>query len=371
MNYLDKKFLITEETAEVDNEWTEFISGIKSAAIYHHPSWFKILEEETGHKVIRLICRDNNGNIAGVLPLQFTKGFPFGLGGIPGAKRLSSLPRTPIGGPIASDKTAAELLIRKSLQLADENKDRLLQIKSFDNSFDDRIDSLKKYFWREIYISDIPAYPDEIRFGNSKNHTTIKWAVNKAAKSGVTVRYTDSIEDLFTWYKLFVDTMRYHITPVRSIGFFKNLWHHLKSKNLMKLAIAEIEYGNSKKIIAGSIFFFYNKTVTYAFNGSSRKDFELRPNDLIHWTVFHDAQKNGFEIYDWGEVSKNNEGLASYKKKWGSRKLDMYHYYYPKSRLETNNGIDSENTGELKKKLWNLLPLKVTTLIGENVYKRL
>ena len=364
-------FKISEETSAIDQEWTEFISKINAATIYHHPAWLTVLEQESKQKILRLVCKNNSEKIVGVLPLQYTKGFPFGLGGLPGKKRLSSLPRTPIGGPIASDDAAAEMLIQRAVQMVGDNSDRLLQIKSFDTAIDERVTSLTKYFWREIYISNIPAFPQEMRFGNSKNHTTIKWAVNKAIKSGVTVRYTDSEADLLTWYNLFVDTMRFHTTPVRSISFFKNLLGHLMPKGLMKLAVAEIESGRGTKIIAGSIFFFYNKTVTYAFNGSSREDFELRPNDLIHWTVIHDAQKNGFEIYDWGEVSKDNEGLAAYKKKWGSSKLDIYHYYYPKTKLMSNNGIDSANTGGLKKKLWKLLPLKVTSIIGESVYKHL
>ena len=34
------------------------------------------------------------------------------------------------------------------------------------------------------------------------------------------------------------------------------------------------------------------------------------PNDLLHWYAILDAQKNGFKYYDFGEVSKDNIGLA-------------------------------------------------------------
>ena len=362
---------IDSENLEYEANWDEFVKSQPEGQIYFTTDYLKIIQQESAEELIRLLCINETNQVVGILPLVTTKGFPLGIGGLTGAKRLSSLPRTPIGGYLAIDENAKKMLLCQAIEMISERSDRFLQIKSYDTLLDEQIKSLTKYFWREIYITDIPPLTQELRFGNSKNHTTIKRAVNKAIKSGVTVRYTESENDLLAWYDLLVDTMRFHTIPVRSISFFNNLWVNLRPKGLMKLAVAEIESGGKKKIIAGSIFFFYNKTVTYAFGGSKREDFELRPNDLIHWNVIHDAQKNGFDIYDWGEVSKDNEGLAAYKKKWGSRKLFVYHYYYPKPKFVGNDDFDQSSPSGLMKKIWNLLPLKITTIIGEQIYKRL
>ena len=135
--------------------------------------------------------------------------------------------------------------------------------------------------------------------------------------------------------------MKFHTTPPRSLRFFKSLWKNLKAEGLMQLVLAELEDSGKQRIIAGSIFLTFNKIVVYAFNGSDRDVFELRPNDLIHWTVIHDAQKNGFEIYDLGEVTKGQEGLAAYKEKWSSKKLNMYHYYFPGFEKKEEDDIDS------------------------------
>lgn len=139
----------------------------------------------------------------------------------------------------------------------------------------------------------------------------------------------------------------------------------------MQLVLAELNVGNKQKIIAGSIFLTFNKTIVYAFNGSNRNEFELRPNDLIHWTVIHDLQKKGFEIYDWGEVTKGQEGLAAYKEKWSSKKEKMYHYYFPDFETINEEDMDSGINEGLLKNLWNLLPLKVTSVIGSQIFKYL
>jgi len=97
---LDQSLTVKEANTDIDEKWIEFISNNSQATIYHHPLWLKIIQEETGQRALKLICTDKNDDIQGLFPLQFTKGFPFGLGGIPGTRRLASLPRTPVGGPL-------------------------------------------------------------------------------------------------------------------------------------------------------------------------------------------------------------------------------------------------------------------------------
>ncbi|MGD8306776.1 MAG: GNAT family N-acetyltransferase [Ignavibacteria bacterium] len=358
---------------DINEKWIDFISRNSQATIYHHPLWLKVIEKETGQKVLKLICTDKNDNIQGLFPLQYTKGFYSKFGGIPGTKRLSSLPRTPVGGPLTSSSKATNLLIKKAIDIVSSKSDYLLQIKSFDPDLYKEFDVLYKYFWREIYIKDIPEYPNEIRYGKSKNHAKIKWAVNKAEQNKVYQRIAQSEDDLKKWYPLYLDTMRIHVTPARSFGFFKNLWEILRPKGLMQLQVAEVEEKAEKTIIAGSILLFYNKTVTHAFSGSSRirKHIELRPNDLLHWYAILDAQRNGFKYYDFGEVSKGNIGLATYKKKWDTVKHNMYHYYYPKSTQLEEEEFDSEVVTGIKGKIWNKLPLFITARIGEMIYNRL
>ncbi|HKI79762.1 MAG TPA: GNAT family N-acetyltransferase [Ignavibacteriaceae bacterium] len=367
----EESLTVEEVDTGFREEWIKFILKRPECSIYYHPTWLEVLEEETNQKIFRLICRDNSGQLVGILLLQLTKGVPFGIGGVPGTKRISSLPRTPVGGPVVSCDEALDLLIRKAIEISQDDTKCRLQIKSFSHKLNERIQDLSKHFWREVYFTDIPKYPEEIRFGNSKNHTKIKWGVNKALKSGVRIRYSESGKDILAWYKLYLDTMKFHTTPPRSLGFFNSLWENMKPYGLMKLVLAEIEDDENQRIIAGSIFLTFNKTVVYAFNGSSRNDFELRPNDLIHWTVMKDAQKEGYEIYDWGEVAKGQEGLAAYKEKWSSKKVDMYHYYYPDFEEQNEADIDSGTKEGIIKSLWNILPLKITSIIGSQVFKYL
>lgn len=371
VEHSDINLKVTLSGADLDLKWDSFLSSHPDGTIYHHLSWLKVIEEESGQEILKLVCTNNENEIVGIFPLQKTKGFPFGLGGVPGSKRLSSLPRTPIGGPLTTDEYAINKLIEEAINIVSKNQDQLLQIKSYSTDLNKNVEALKKHFWREIYIKEIPPHPDEIRFGNSRNHAAIKRAVNKAARNGVKYRLAETENDLKKWYPIYLDTMRFHTTPARSFKFFANLWKYLRPKGFMNLVFAELDDGKNKVMIAGSVLFYYNGIVTYAFNGSSRNHLEYRPNDLLHMQAILDAQKDGYKEYDLGEVSKDHSGLAAYKKKWGSKVLELYHYYYPDPPQLEDDSLDVETAGGLKSKIWRSLPLIITAKLGELVYKKL
>ena len=165
--------------------------------------------------------------------------------------------------------------------------------------------------------------------------------------------------------------MKFHTTPARSFQFYKLAWEILRPQNLMRLAVAEIENDGKKKTIAGNILFYYNGIVHYAFNGSSRKYFDLHANDLLHWEAIFDAQKNDFKYYDFGEVSLKHTGLAAYKKKWSSSIWKMNHYYYPASDKLTNEILDPGSIGRIKEIIWQQIPVNITAKIGKLVFKKL
>lgn len=348
--------------------WDDFVSSHPEGRIYHTSHWIKALRNESGTRNINLAYLDEEDNILGILPLLYTRGFPLGLGGLPGSKRLSSLPRTPLAGPLAFDGEIYNALIEKSVELVEQDNDTKLQIKLPDNSITYKRAKFTSVPWRETYIYEIPTADNEIRFGNSRNHSAIKRAVNKAERSGLKVRAVTSTEDLKQWYSMYLETMAFHVTPARSFSFFKELWEKLAPQNLMRVDLAVL---NDKEILAGSVFFSFNDTVIYGFNGSRRDLFDFRPNDLLHWNAIHTAQKEGYKYYDMGEVQAEQEGLAAYKAKWCNLNKMIYHYYYPLEEEDAKVSIDSAPSGNLKKTIWKKIPLPLTEVLGRFIYKYL
>lgn len=364
-------FQVFETDSKIDIQWEDFVSRHPDSLIYHHPAWLKVLEKESKQIAIRLVCMNSQKELKGVLPLLPTRGFPFGIGGLLASRRLSSLPRTPISGPLTVDDEATRVLIEEAIKIVRHRKGTRLQFKTNASHLRKVTKDLERVPWRLTYLKELPQDPAEIRFGNSRRHSAILRAIKKANHKGIKIRAGETENDLKAWYALYLETMRWHSVPARSFHFFKTLWRQLIPKKFIRLLLAELHSGDDVRLLAGSIFLMFNKTVFYAFNGSRREDFLLRPNDLLHWHAMQVASREGYLYYDLGEAAEKHHGLAAYKSKWSSKTEQLYHYYYPAPLKTETVNIDSENLNSMKRAIWQKLPLPLTGFLGSWIYKYL
>ena len=350
---------VVEVDAQNDPRWEALVSTLPNSLIYHHPSWLLLLEEAFGYKPVNLACEDANGQFRGVLPLFYKQGLFTG-------RQFSSLPRTPVAGPLACDDQAASALVRAAVERTRDESGAQLQFKLLSNALDGLVEGVVGAPWRETYILELPERPELLRMGNSRNHARIKWAVNKATKLGVQVHPAETEQELRAWYGLYLETMRWVAVPPRPYHFFELAWQRLHPRGLMRLLLAKQYEAGRARLLAGSLFLMFGQTVFYAFNGRRREDLSLRPNDAIHWRAIHDACAEGFRYYDFGEVTKDNQGLAEFKSKWGAEPKWLHRYYYPAPReLEISMLESSSRAHQLLSTVWRRLPIKATVLLSD------
>jgi hypothetical protein len=353
-----------------DPRWQSFVEAHPNGSIYHHPRWLDVLEKEYGHKIIALTCENGFGQFRALLPLAYTKGLPLHIGGESAARRLSSLPRTPIGGPLSLDGLAAAVVLRAAIDRVKHDHGKRLQIKTHEVGLDKLADGLICKPWRLTYVLELPSRSEDLRLGNSRNRARIRWAVNKATKERVRVRVAETKDELRAWYELYLHTMRRNVVPPRPYRFFELLWNSMQPAGLMQLLLAEQFGDTEKKLLAGSIFLMFGRMVSYTFNGARREDFSLRPNDAILSFAIQKACRAGFRRFDFGEVPDRHARLAEFKSKWGSEATQLVRYYYPASSERVSEQSDGY-IYHLAKTVWQRLPLKTTAVLGDWIYGHL
>ena len=374
-----------------DKRWEDFISLHPDALIYHHTNWLSALEAEFGQKCVCLACEGPDGELRAILPLFYTKGLPFNIGRNASGRRLSCLPRTPVAGPLAVDKESLAAVVRRAVELSGSHRGTQLEIKSRIPGLDSLVEGLVCVPWRLTYVEELPARAEgscweefceglrlprecgpctqcrKLRFGNAKRQHRVNWAVNKAAKLGLQVRYAETQDELEAWYRIYLDTMRHNAIPPRPLRFFQSLWSTLRPQGQMRLLLAEQQTDSGTRLVAGSIFLAFGQTVFYAFTGCSHRDFSLHPHDIIQLEAIRDACKNGFRWYDFGEVAEDHESLAQFKSKWGTEAQRLYRYYYP---APSSNLPDHESLlAASVRTIWRSLPIKSTVFLGDRIYR--
>ncbi len=345
-----------------------FVTAHPEALIYHHPAWLQVLEEEYGQQGIYLGCEDGQGRLRGVLPLLHTRGLP--LPGQSTARRLSSLPRTPVAGPLALDGEATVALVHAAVERVRKDMKVRLQLKTPSASLDGIVEGMVCIPWWLRYVLALPERPDELRFGDSRNHARIRSAVNKATKQGIQVRAAETESELYRWYELYLEAMRWHAIPPRPYRCFQAMWQIMRPRGLMRLLLAE-QNGRSNPL-AGSIFLTCGQIFFYAFNGRSKEALSARANDVIQWQAIHQACREGFRQYDLGEVAADNHSLAYFKGKWGSEPRQLFRYYYPTPRKLHIHPLEGDGRWhEIFRTMWRHLPLAATAFVGDRVYRYL
>lgn len=352
-----------------DARWARFVAAHPDALVYHQPGWIDVLASEYGQEPIGLACAGDDDALRGVLPLFRARGLPFRIEGQGSGRRLSSLPRTPLAGPVGVDRAANAALVAAAVERARADGAQL-QLKVEGAALDGLVEGVVRVAWRPSYVLELPDDPERVRFGNSRNHGRIVWAIGKAAKEGVAVRLAQSDDDLRKWYRLYLETMRSHAVPPRPYRFFDGLWRVLRPRGQMRLLLAEQEQRAERVLLAGSIFLMAGATVFYAYTGARTSGLELRPNDVLQWRAVHDAAREGFRRYDLGEVTEDDRGLIEFKKKWGATPVMTYRYYFPAPVESSAGALEAgSRLRDIGSGAWRRLPLRVTALVGDRLYR--
>lgn len=354
-----------------DPRWDSFVLTAQGATVFHHSGWLAALEHEYGQRPLKLACEEPDGTLSGILPLMVTRGLPFGIGGASAGRRLSSLPRTPVAGPLGTSDAVLRALVEAAVARARPAGLRL-QLKQAARTLDDLMPGLQGTPWRLSYVKPLPDDPDRLRFGKSRNHARIAWAVRKAEREGLRVRDAVTEADLRDWYRLYLDVNRWRGIPARPYRLFQAAWEQLRPGGFLRLLLVHREQSGRDVLLAGSLLLMLGETAFYAFNGGLKEALHLRPNDLLQWHAMRDAAAAGYRWYDFGEVADGNEGLAGFKAKWDTETRALMRYHWPplpRGEIEYSRPGDRPWLRRIALGAWHGVPLSVTAFTGDQVYR--
>lgn len=165
-----------------DPRWDAYVEAHPDAVVYHRSAWLRTLQREYPRPAVNLVVADSAGAVHGLMPLTITRGLPFGRGGELAGPRLSSLPRTPLAGPLADDRAGLELLVSAARWRLPAGT--RLQLKPADERLAALVPPPTDHAWRMNYVLDLPEDPSALQFGRRANHVRIRSSIKAAATDG-------------------------------------------------------------------------------------------------------------------------------------------------------------------------------------------
>ena len=192
-----------------ETEWKQFLDSCSEATLYHTPEWKKFLEKTFGYKPYYLFATDECGQMTGLLPLFNIKSRLTG-------NRLCSVPFSHKCGCLGEDDVCVSLLDEALLF---QTAHGIEQIEIRDTADHHQFQESNTFC---THILELSQNPEDTWKRLDKG--SVRWAVKKSDKRGVSVLSSTNHEDIKAFYDLNCMTKQNLGVPCHPWEFFNNLF---------------------------------------------------------------------------------------------------------------------------------------------------
>jgi FemAB-related protein (PEP-CTERM system-associated) len=286
--------------------------------------------------------------LIGVLPLVHLNSRQFGSFTI-------SMPYFNYGGPLAQSAEAEQALMTHAAKLTDDLGCSHMEIR------ETRSRSGWQATQRKVsMILPLPADDDTL---DANLGTKLRAQVNKARKHDISVAF-GGVELLDSYYRVFSRNMRDLGTPVYSKSVFKDILTTFPDDAFLAVASQ-----NGTPLAVGFLLGHKDK-LEIPWASSIRSKNHLGANMLMYSEILKEAIHRKYQYFDFGRSTKE-AATHRFKKQWGAIEHDLHWHYWTRGGEKIPELNPDNPKFKLAIRLWQLLPVAVTRIIGPPVARNL
>lgn len=303
--------ILNKENKEEVKKYKEFVDNFSSTSLMQSMNWADVKKGWESEYVYL----EEDGKIVMAMSLVIRK--------IIGSKSMIYAPRGPVGDVYDIQK------VKKITEEVDKiAKKYNAFVFRFDPEryYDEKLEEMyvkegykvrnRKFGKNELIqprynmILNISGKTEEEVFKGYSEKT--RYNVRVAKRKGVTVRYSRDVEDLKTFYNLYVVTGIRDKIASRPYDYFERMLNTF-DENHMRIYIAEFE----GEALSAAIAINYGKKTFYLYGASSNEKRNLMPNYLMQQEMIEWAIETECDLYDFGGVFILDKSNGLYKFKEG------------------------------------------------------
>ena len=342
-----------------DPRWDRFVEDHPFGLIYHLSGWKQVLEKSFRHmKGYYFALVDGNKTIKAGLPVYEIKSWLTG-------NRLVSIPFATLCDPLISTSEDMTELIQPVLELSEKLKSKYVEIRTLlshsliqNNLFGELS------FYKHHYLP-LKSEPEQLK--KKFHRTCVRQRITRAVKSNLKTKLGTDESDLKSFYQIHMQTRKRVARPVQPYRFFRYLWETFHPSNQLILLLAE----KDGKTIAGLVLFKFNDRVSAEFAASDEDYKGMSPNHYLFWEAMQLAFEEGCKIFDFGRTSPKNTSLMDFKRRWGTKVIDLPQFYFPKEAAGYITQNEESRKFKVVSKMCRNAPYYTQRIIGNFCYRHL
>ncbi len=338
-----------------DPRWNELVQRHPRASLFHSPAWLNALSVTYGYKPVAYATAIPGGRLeAGVVFCQVESWIT--------GRRLVSLPFSDHCEPLVDNSQNWAPLIAALKETLTRERWQYFEMRPREDRFAAVTSLQRATVPYTLHVLDLS--PDlETLFRNCHKNSTQR----KILRSGRGMRYEEgtSEELLDAFYRLHTITRQRHRRPPQPRNWFVQLI--AKFGDALKIRVARKD-GQS---VAAVVTIRYKDTMVYKYGGSDPDFNHMGSMHLLLWGAIHEARAAGLQYFDFGRTDADQQGLITFKKRWGTEQSELIYSRYGLSD-QVSHMFESSNRSwksMLTKYALAHLPPRALAVLGQALYR--
>jgi hypothetical protein len=301
-----------------DPRWDRFVESHPFGWVCHLSGWKLLLESSFPHMqgYYFALLNDSLERIEAGLPVFHVRSLLTG-------SRLVSAPFATLFDPLVSTPGQVQQLLPALQELCVNLKAKSIEVRTLSAGRLMADDSFATCCFYKHHYLDLAVGPDALM--KSFHRTCVRQRICRAKECNLMLSVGKSESDMKEFYRLYKLTRRRVSRPVQPYRFIKGIWDAFRPDGRAELLLAFKE-GTA---IGGLLLLKFNQRVSAEYAVSDENFKNVSPNHFLFCEAILRAFAEGFKIFDFGRTASDNTSLMDFKRRWGTRVVDLPQYCNP------------------------------------------
>jgi CelD/BcsL family acetyltransferase involved in cellulose biosynthesis len=194
------------------------------------------------------------------------------------------------------------------------------------------------------------------------HHNSMQRKIQRAERECLVYEAGRSAEMVDEFFRLVVLTRRRQYLLPQPRQWFHNLTECMGDRLQIRLA------RKNGAAIAGILTLRHGPSVIYKYGGSDEKFHNLGGMPFLFWKLIEESKAAGAEVIDFGRSDLDNQGLITFKDRFGARKTQMTYLRFTGRKTKADTARWNPRT---LRRLIALLPNAVLSAGGKILYRHM
>ncbi len=334
-----------------DPRWSEFVAKHPESSVFHSGAWLEAQARTYGYDVYVLTTTAPGMPLDNGIALCCVKSWLTG-------RRLVSLPFSDHCQPLV-DNPADWLEIAAFLDCRMKQEGlKYIELRPLSFAKPEMLATPAQT--EEFCFHAIDLQPSVDELFKRCHKKSVQQSIQRAQRENLAIEQGRSETLLGHFYALLLMTRRKHQLPPQPLSWFRNLADCMGDQLTISVA------SKDRKPVAAIITLLHNQTMVYKYGCSDPAFNSLGGTPFLLWHSILAAKTLGIRSFDFGRSDLDNQGLITFKERWGAVRSRLIYYRYTNEPVKRT----SPSPGALfLRKAFASLPDCCMTAAGRLLYK--